>query len=118
MQNFIKPGVVMTYTAPAGGVVSGSAYLIGQLLVVATNTVAATLQFEGDTEGVYSLPKATGIAWTEGMLLYWDNTAKNLTNVTTSNTRVGVAAAVGGALSGDTTGLVRLSGVPAVAGVA
>lgn len=116
MNNFLKPGKTMTFTAPTGGVVSGTAYLIGALLVVAAVSAAQTLPFEGVTEGVFTLPKATGIAWTEGMLLYWDNTAKNLTNVTTGNTRVGCAAAA--QIAGDTTGSVRLHGVPAVAGVA
>jgi len=116
MLNFVKPGDVVTYTAPTGGVVSGTAYLIGQLLVVAQATVAVGLAFEGVAVGVFSLPKATGIAWTEGMLLYWDPVAKNLTNVVTANTRVGAAAAA--QLAGDTTGAVRLGGAPAPAGVA
>ena len=113
MQNFSKPGDVLTFTAPTGGVVSGTAYLIGALLVVAATTVAQTLPFEGVTQGVFVLPKATG-AWTEGALLYWDDTAKNITTTTTSNRRVGCAAAA--AASGDTTGQVKLTGAPAPTG--
>lgn len=118
MQNFIKPGDIVTYTAPAGGVVSGLAYLIGGLLVVATNTVAATLQFEGAATGVCNLVKVAGVAWTEGMVLYWDNTAKNVTTVSTANFRIGAAAAA--QLSADVIGAVRLNGiaVTAVGGVA
>jgi predicted RecA/RadA family phage recombinase len=35
MKNQKKTGRILTFTAPAGGVVSGGAYLIGGLLVVA-----------------------------------------------------------------------------------
>lgn len=119
MQNFIKPGNTMTFTAPTGGVVSGTPYLIGGLLVIATSSVAVGLQFEGEAVGVYSLPKAAGV-WTEGAVLYWDNTAKNVTTTSTANFRIGSAAAVGGQLTGDTLGAVRLDGiaVTAVGGVA
>jgi predicted RecA/RadA family phage recombinase len=113
MNNFIQPGDDMTFTAPSGGVVSGNAYLIGALLVVAKNTVAEHLPFPGAAKGVVTLPKHTGTAWTEGELLYWDDGAGEITTVATSNTRAGVAAAA--AASGDTTGTVRLSGVPSTA---
>jgi predicted RecA/RadA family phage recombinase len=65
----------MTYTAPAGGVVSGSGYLIGALFVVATGTVAAGAKFAGDTEGVFTLPKTINEgALVEGEPVYWDVT--------------------------------------------
>ena len=119
MNNFIQPGKVMTFTAPSGGVVSGTAYLIGGLLVVAAVTAAAGATFTGSAVGVFTLPKASG-AWTEGAVLYWDNTAKNVTTTSTANFRIGCAAAVGGQASGDTAGAVRLDGiaVTAVGGVA
>ena len=117
MKNYIKPGKMMTFTAPTGGVVSGTAYMIGALLVVAATTVAQTLPFEGATEGVYTLPKATGAAWTEGQLLYWDTAANNLTTAQSATARrVGCAAAAAG--SGDTSGPCRLHGVPSVVNVA
>jgi predicted RecA/RadA family phage recombinase len=110
--DFIKPGEILTFTAPGGGVVSGALVRIGQLLVVAMNTVAATLPFEGKCIGVFLLPKIAGVAWTEGMLLYHDSVANNIGTVVSATTmRVGVAAAA--ALSGDTTGLVKLTGAPA-----
>lgn len=114
MKNKVKRGDSLTRTAPAGGVISGNAYLIGAQLIVAASTVAATWPFEGEARGVFTLPKATGSAWTEGQLLYWDNTAKNVTTVSTSNTRIGCADAA--ALAGDTTGQVYLTGIPAPTG--
>lgn len=117
MNNYIKPGDTMTFTAPVGGVVSGTAYMIGSLLVVATNTVDAGLEFEGLTEGVVTLPKATGSAWTEGAMLYWSTATNNLVVATAAAARrVGVAAVA--AASGDTSGVVRLTGSPSVVNVA
>lgn len=111
MQNYIQPGKTMTLTAPAGGVVSGTAYLIGALLVVATNDAAAAAEFEGLVEGVISHAKAASQAWTEGEVVYWDDTAKVFTTVSAGNTRAGVAAAAVAGGAGDTTGNVRLNGV-------
>ena len=118
--NFSQEGKIVQFTAPSGGVVSGTAYLIGGLLGVALTTQVAGALCEFAVEGVFLLPKATGAAWTEGAVLYWDNTAKNVTTTTTSNYRVGCAARVGGEASGNTTGMVRLDGiaVTAVGGVA
>jgi predicted RecA/RadA family phage recombinase len=115
--NYKQPGNTMTFTAPTGGVVSGSAYMIGALLVVATSNVAQALPFEGVAVGVFTLPKATGAAWTEGQLLYWDTAAGNLATAASATARrVGCAALA--AASGDTTGTVRLHGVPSVVSVA
>lgn len=107
--NFLQPGEVMSFTAPTGGVTKGVPVLIGALLVVPTDTVAQTLQFQGQCYGVWTLPKATGEAWTEGALLYWDNTNGEFTTTATANARAGVAAAA--AASADTTGSVRLDGI-------
>lgn len=108
-RNFVQPGSTITLTAPSGGVVSGTVYLIGTLLVVAQMSVAQTLPFEGKVTGVFDLPKATGQAWTEGAKVYWDNTAKNFTTTSTSNTLAGVAVAA--ALTADAVGRIRLDGV-------
>lgn len=117
MQNFKQPGKTMTFTAPTGGVVSGRAYLIGSLLVVACATAAEGAEFEGQVEGVFSLPKAGSQAWTEGQKVYWDDSSnKCCTNVATAGQLIGVAAEAVGSGSGATTGIVRLNGVaPATA---
>lgn len=109
MNNFIQPGLVQTFTAPNGGVVSGTAYQIGQAIVVAAFSAAQDAEFEGQIRGVFELPKATAQTWSEGALLYWDNSAKKFTTTSGGNTLAGTAMAA--ALTGDTTGLVRLDGV-------
>lgn len=91
MITYHKPGKILTLTAPTGGVVSGLAYKVGSLVVLATKTVAQTLPFEGLVVGVVDVPKLEAEAWTEGVKIYWDDTAKKFTTVSTSNTLVGVA---------------------------
>ncbi len=109
MKNFVHDDEVVPRTAPSGGVVSGSAYLIGSQLVVSTVDAAEGDVFSGMVEGCFNLPKATGQAWTEGAKLYWDNGAHKVTTTSGGNTLIGCADAV--AASGDTTGHVLLDGV-------
>lgn len=110
MKTFLEPGHCVTLTAPTGGVVSGSAYKIGTLVVVATASVAQTLKFEGAAVGVFTLPKPNDEAWTEGVKLYFDAATGEFTtdSATGANQLVGVAAAA--AAEEATTGLVRLDG--------
>jgi predicted RecA/RadA family phage recombinase len=107
--NFIQPGKTMPYTAPVGGVTSGSGYLIGALFVVATATVAAGSEFQGHTEGVFTLPKtASEGAWVEGQPVFWDVANGKTSLDPTFGLPIGTVAAA--ALTGDTTGSVRLNG--------
>jgi predicted RecA/RadA family phage recombinase len=106
--NHIQPGKVLELTAPAGGVVSGTPYLVGALFVVALTTAAAAASFRAATDEAWELPKATGQAWTEGAALYWDDTAKKVTTTSAGNTKIGCAIAA--AASGDTVGKVLLNG--------
>jgi len=104
---YVAPGEVLTFTAPSGGVVHGTPYLIGAIVAIATVDAAEGVKFEGYVgPGRVNGPKATG-AWTEGQKINWDNTAKKFT--TGAGTLVGIAAQA--AASGDTTGQVRLDGV-------
>ena len=109
MNNYVKKGDTVTRVAPSGGVVSGTAYLIQNLLVVAQHDAAQDANFEGLAVGVVVLPKATGQTWEAGAKVYWDDSAKKITTTAMSNTLVGTADAA--AATGDTTGYVRLDGV-------
>jgi predicted RecA/RadA family phage recombinase len=91
MKTFAESGGVLEFTAPSGGVVSGSAYKIGSLVVVATETVAQTLPFIGVPMGVVDLPKVAEEGWTEGLKLYWDTSPAGLTKEASGNTLIGVA---------------------------
>lgn len=108
MKNFIQPGHIVTFTAPAGGVDSGDGMLSGSLFGVASTKAAAGAEVEGAVEGVFELPKAADDV-SFGERLYWDDTAKNVTTTATENTLIG--AAIAAAASGVATVRVRLNGV-------
>ncbi len=75
---------------------------------MAVRSATSGADIDVDVIGVFDLPKATGAAWTQGVRIYWDDTAKNCTTTPSTNKLIGVAMAA--ALSGDTIGRVRLSG--------
>jgi predicted RecA/RadA family phage recombinase len=109
METFIQEGDVLEFTAPTGGVVSGTGVKIGDLLVIPTVTAAVGVKFNGLVTGVVSHAKLSAQAWTEGQQVNWDDTNKRFTTVTTGNFRAGVA--VKAAANPSATGIVRLSGV-------
>lgn len=108
MKNYVQPGDVLTLIAPSGGVVSGTPYLIGTIFAIAAYSAAAGAEFEGKVCGVFDVPKVSAQAWTQGATIYWDDTAKLFTTVSTSNTKVGVATLA--AANPSSTGRVRLNG--------
>jgi len=115
MQNYIQPGRVLTFTAPAGGVKSGVGVKVGQLFVVPAADAAAGTMFEGKATGVFALPKLSAQAWTEGQLIYWDAANDRCTSASAAGLLpIGCAAAA--AANPSTSGLVRLNGT-AVASV-
>lgn len=109
MQNYVQPGAALTLTAPAGGVVSGGFYQIGQLIVCAADTADENAPFTGMTVGVFDAPKASGEAWTVGACVYWDDTDKEFTTTAAGNMLAGCA--VEAAVSAATSGRLRLNGV-------
>lgn len=99
------------FTAPEGGVVKGTAYLIGSLLVIARANAAEAAYFTAAVGGRWTLAKTSAQAWTEGQKLYWNISTSKLDSDGTTGPLVGVAAAV--AANPSSTGDVILSGVPA-----
>jgi predicted RecA/RadA family phage recombinase len=92
MQNYVAPGEVVTFTAPSGGVVSGQAYLIGALVVIATGDAAEGAMFVGLAKGVVDVAKVDQEAWTEGQKVYFDGSASPVPLFTTvSGTLCGAA---------------------------
>lgn len=107
MKNYIQDGDTVTVTAPYA-LASGAGCLVGTLFGVAANAAASGADAEILTEGVFELPKVSAQAWAQGAAIYWDNTAKNCTTVTTSNTLIGKALVA--AANPSDTGIVRLNG--------
>ena len=78
MKNFKQPGMSIEVDAPAGGVVSGNAFIVGSLFLVAAITAAAGKKVNGDRVGVFELPKLAADVDAVGDKLNWDDTAKHL----------------------------------------
>ena len=108
MKNFVQMGDVVSVTAPYA-VNAGAGCLVGSLFGVAVNTAAISAAVEVALRGVFDLAKAAGAAWTQGVRLYWDDAAKNVTTnaAAGANKLIGVAAQA--QASGDTTGRVILT---------
>ena len=105
MKTFVQQGDTVPFTAPYN-VPAGGGALVGSLFVVAVAAVLTGARGQGVRRGVVDMAKATGVAWTEGVKLYWDNTAKNVTATVGSNTLIGVASQA--QASGDAIGRVTL----------
>ena len=109
MRSYVQPGNTLTLVAPYA-VASGAGALVGSIFGVANGAVANGAEGEFDVVGVFDLAKAGTQAWTQGVKVYWDNTAKVTTNVATANTLTGVAVAAVAGGAGDIVGRVRLNG--------
>lgn len=109
MRNYVKPGEVCTLTA-SRTVTAGQGMLRGVTFGVALSDVANGAVGEFAVAGVVTLPKVGAQAQAEGVAVFWDNTAFNVTTTVGTNTRIGVVANVGGRLAADTTVDVRLNG--------
>lgn len=103
--NYVQPGKVITLTAPATQT-SGSVVKVGSLVGIAMAAAASGAEVEVCVEGVFTVDKATGSAWTEGEKIYWDAAASKFTDTSTSNTLCGYAVAA--AASGATSGTILL----------
>jgi predicted RecA/RadA family phage recombinase len=108
MKNAIQAGNIVTLTAPAD-VSAGAGVLVGSIFGVAATTVLSGASVECDTVGVFELAKVSAQQWaTVGLLIYWDNSAKNVTTTASTNKLIGVNVAT--AANPSATGKVRLNG--------
>jgi len=109
MKNYVQKGETLTLTAPYA-VSSGGGALVGSVFGVASNDYGNSDEGEFQVAGVFDLTRETGAStgFTQGALVYWDNTNKRVTKTATSNKLIGVAARA--AADGDATGRVRLNG--------
>lgn len=89
---------------------TGEGALVGTIFGVALGTVANAVEGQFAVTGVWQLAKADSQAWTQGAAIYWDNTAKVCTTVSTDNTLIGKAVSAVASTAGLVTGVVRLNG--------
>jgi len=100
MKNFIQTGDIIEVTAPYD-VASGGGCLVGTVFGFAVTDAVSGAPVNVKRSGVFDHAKTSAQAWTQGAAVYWDNSAKVLTTVSTSNTLVGAAAAVAANPSGS-----------------
>jgi len=82
MKNFQHQADTVEFTAPVGGTVSGQVYIIGAMVVVAVNTVAAGVRTVGARGGCYRLAEHAGEAVTGGEKAFWGDATKTVRNAT------------------------------------
>jgi predicted RecA/RadA family phage recombinase len=110
--NGVQPGKILTITA-GGAVTSGSVQEVGaQIIGVALSAASGSgVEYELQTEGVFTIGKKTGETWAVGDKLYWDasaSTASKTYVASAADNFIGTATSV--AASAATTGNVKLRG--------
>jgi len=108
MKNFVQKGkelsVVLTSAASAGDVL-----VVGRVVAVAAQSGGIGDTVEAWDDGVYDLAK-DGNAYAQGDKVYWDATAKQVTNTANSGANLVAGSAWLAALAGDLTVRVKLIG--------
>lgn len=107
--NFIQPGDVLDYTC-TGDVTSGTPFLLGTKLAVPLSSGVSGDVIGVKMTGVFQFTKATGAStnWAQGGAVYWDDSAKKVTGVSSGNTLIGYGVETAG--TADATGKVKLNG--------
>lgn len=105
-KNYVQEGSILNLPAPYA-VTSGSGAKIGSIFGVATVDLASGAVGAFAVEDVWSLKKLSAEAWTVGAKIYWDDTAKQTTIVSTGNMLIGVATQA--AANPSSVGVVRLN---------
>ena len=90
MKNHIQNGAVIDLVL-AGSILSGGCLLVGQLFGVAQKGGVTGDTVGLATEGVFDLPYGVAATVAVGDLIYWDDTAKNVTKTASTNKKVGYA---------------------------
>lgn len=110
---FKQPGDVLDYTNTSGSTIAaGTPVVMGNIIGVALADIANNDTGSVAIEGVFTLPKVTGSAWTIGSKLLWDASAGKF-DVGTATPATGdvsvCCVAAGAAASAATTGPVLLN---------
>lgn len=103
---FVHEGRSIDHT-PGGALASGDVVVQGDLVGVTVRPLAAGELGALCVEGVFDFAKNTGVSYTVGTILYWDDTNNVVTTTASGNKLIGKV--VRAAASADTTVRVRLS---------
>lgn len=107
MKTYDQPAESPEVLAPYD-VLSGQGCKVGQIFGVATKDALSGAAVVIQRLGQVTIAKVSAQAWTQGALVYWDNSARLATTTATSNLLIGGAAAA--AANPTATGKVILSG--------
>jgi len=114
MRSYLGPGDKVELTAPGGGVLVDTGYVIGSYFVVAEGPAAAAAKFIGLRNGTVRLLKNATEALTEGQKAFWDDTTKRVRNASASG-RFVIGTVQKVQLAADLTADVDLDGVAVTA---
>lgn len=103
---YVQEGNYIDYT-PGSAVAAGDVVVQGDLVAVAKGDIAANKLGALAVGGVFDFAKNTGVAYTVGQILYWDDTNNVVTATATGNKQIGKV--VRAAATTDTTVRMRLS---------
>lgn len=88
MKNYIKKGESFVHVA-AAAIVSGNPVVDGSFVGIAVQDAATGEDVVCMLDGVYDIVKDGATAHVRGVLLYWDDTAKKVTQTSTANKVIG-----------------------------
>ncbi|MDK2124153.1 DUF2190 family protein [Parachitinimonas caeni] len=91
-RNFVKSGQVMDVRA-SSPIRSGEVVVLGKRLGVALGDIAVNQLGAVQMQGVFLLPKNPADAVSQGDLLYWNASNRQLTSTASGNTLAGYAFA-------------------------
>jgi predicted RecA/RadA family phage recombinase len=103
---FVHDGKYIDHT-PAGALASGDVVVQGDLVGVTVRPLAVGELGALAVDGIFDFTKNTGVAYTVGTILYWDDTNNVVTTTATGNKQIGKVVRAAGTT--DTTVRVRLS---------
>jgi predicted RecA/RadA family phage recombinase len=103
---FIQEGHYIDHT-PVSALASGDVVVQGDLVGVTVRPLAAGEVGSIAVDGVFDFTKNTGVAFTVGTILYWDDTNNVVTATATGNKSLGKV--IRAAATTDTTVRIRLS---------
>ena len=103
---FVQEGCSIDYT-PGADIAAGDVVVQGDLVGVAKLEIKSGKLGSLAVDGVFDFAKNTGVAYTVGTFLFWDDTANVVTTTATGNKMIGKV--VRAAATTDTTVRVRMS---------
>lgn len=105
--SFVQNGDSINHT-PTSAVSAGDVVVVGNIIGVALEDIAANVQGSIKVSGVFTFPKAATYPIVAGGTVYWDAASAQATWTTDSNTNQLLGKAVAAAAETDTTVIVRL----------